>query len=85
MPYVSSIERIAKQDGREEGVFTGIRQAIDLALESHYTADNNVTLKAQIDQLQQAEQLQSVLQTLISATPISEALETIANVGQKED
>jgi hypothetical protein len=36
MPYVTSIERLAKEEGKEEGLREGLLEAIDLGLELRF-------------------------------------------------
>ena len=73
MPYVTSIERLAHQDGREEGrkegrekgVAIGLRDCIEIALELRFSADG-LQLMPAIRAIDNAEALRSVLRTALT-------------------
>jgi hypothetical protein len=38
MPYVTSIERLAREEGRQEGLEAGLREGIALAIEMKFVS-----------------------------------------------
>ncbi len=61
MPYVTSVERLAREEGRQEGRQEGLREGIASVLEIRFGAEA-ASIMAQIAQLSTVAVLEQVLQ-----------------------
>ena len=61
MPYVTSFERFAKEEGREEGREEGLKEGIRTVLALRFGAEG-LQLMPQIDGLTDVRLLQSILE-----------------------
>ena len=75
MPYVTSVERIAKQEGVREGLLEGLLEGIKLGLELKF-GDEGLELLPEISQIQDTEVLKE-LQAGIKQASSTEKLRSI--------
>ena len=66
MPYLSSVERLAREEGREEGRETGLQEAIALGLERKFGAAGKKLLP-RIRALHDLTQLRALVEALVTA------------------
>ena len=59
MPYITSIERIAKQEGRQEGLREGLLRGIEIALKLKFEAEAE-DLFSEIAQIEDVETLKAI-------------------------
>lgn len=71
MPYVTSVERLAREEGREKGLVEGMRKVLIPALESKFGAKAK-RLLLKIEALQDPEKLQAVADALKTAERIED-------------
>ncbi len=73
MPYVTSIERLAREEGRQEGVAEGFQAAILELLELKF---KKVAAKhaRKVRSVREVERLQAVLRAVNEANTLEEAL-----------
>jgi hypothetical protein len=71
MPYVTTGERIGREQGREEGLREGLLAAIELGLELKFGSDGLI-LFPEIQQLTDLATIQAIYQQLKSATSLNE-------------
>ena len=80
MPYITSVERLAREKGRAEGIQEEIQEGIELALELKFGADG-LALMPLVRQANKPELLRTVRQTLRTA----ETLEPIRTLLSQAD
>jgi hypothetical protein len=76
MPYVTSVERMALQRGREEGLREGLLKGLALGLELKFGAGGKrlMTRIRRIDNVDKLEALQQALKTAASLNELRQAL-----------
>jgi hypothetical protein len=87
MPYVTSIERLAKEEGRQEGLqegeLKGIRknllETIEFCLRSRY-AEAGLELLPKIQTVENIDQLRKVFQTVQTADDLNAIRERVAKL-----
>lgn len=81
MPYVTSVERIAKQEGVREGLLEGLLEGIKLGLELKF-GDEGLELLPEISQIQDTEVLKEI-QAGIKRASSTEKLRSIYQDGSQ--
>lgn len=71
MPYVTSIERMAKEEGRQEGLREGILESIELGLSQKFEEDG-LQLLPEISKISDLEVLKAVQASLWQAKTLDE-------------
>lgn len=71
MPYVTSVERIAKQEGVREGLLEGLLEGIKLGLELKF-GDEGLELLPEISQIQDTELLKEIQSGIKQASSTEE-------------
>jgi hypothetical protein len=70
MPYVTSIERLAKEEGRQEGRLEGLLRGIELALAAKFGNEGR-KLFAKVQRLKDAEKLEMLAEAIPTAESAS--------------
>lgn len=76
MPYVTSIERMAREEGREEGRAEGLRQGIEVALELKF-GKAGLELLPTVQAEQRLDVLNTVQRTIRTARTLAEVRELL--------
>jgi hypothetical protein len=80
MPYVTSVERLARQEGlaegRQEGLIEGLQEGITLALESKFGSASKKLLR-KVRQLNDVERLRGVADALRTAATLHKVSELL--------
>ncbi len=71
MPYVTSIERMAKEEGREEGRREGMLLALEMALEMKFQAEE-LGVISEVRAIEDIDVLTAVCQAIKTANNIDE-------------
>ncbi len=71
MPYITSIERMGIEKGREEGIKEGMLQGISLTLEIKFGSEG-LNLMPEISQIQDVEQLRAIMASLKTVTTLEQ-------------
>ncbi|WP_448573507.1 hypothetical protein [Trichothermofontia sp.] len=71
MPYITSLERIAKEEGLQQGLRDGVLANIDVVLEVKF-GEAGLQLLPEIRAIESVETLQTILQTLRTANSLDE-------------
>lgn len=72
MPYITSIERLAKQEGRQEGLREGLLSGIELALKLKFGEDKLTNLFSEISEIEEVELLRSIQAQIVQAQTLEE-------------
>jgi hypothetical protein len=80
MPYITSVERLAREKGRAEGIQEEIREGIELALELKFGADG-LALMPLVRQANKPELLRTVRQTLRTAETLEPIRALLSQTG----
>jgi hypothetical protein len=73
MPYVTSVERLAREEGRQEGLAEGLQTGILALLESRFTKVGAKTART-IRSVREVEQLQGLLRAATHPETLDEVL-----------
>ena len=71
MPYVTSVERLAKKEGRAEGQLEGLRESVVDALEARFD-DIPYHLREDIGHVDSADKLKKLLRLAITVKSLGE-------------
>ncbi len=71
MPYITSVQRIGRQEGIEEGIAEGLLEGIELGLELKF-GSSGLTLLAEISQIEGVEQLRAIKTGLKTVNTLEE-------------
>jgi hypothetical protein len=71
MPYVTSIERLAKEEGREEGFKDGLRESIAMLLESRF-GEAGRKLGRKVRSIRDLELLRALPEKVFSAQSLAD-------------
>jgi hypothetical protein len=71
MPYVTSIERLAKEEGIEQGRWENIQENIAISLQVRFGASGK-RLTAKVRKITDLDQLRALFQTILKAESLAE-------------